>query len=461
MAGNSSRGSEADRQLARMTTTPIPPLIVRLAIPSIISMLVTTLYNTADTWFVSQLGTGQSAGVGVFMPVMAIIQALGFMLGQGAGSHIARLLGQQQIEAARMKASSAVFAALVTGLGITVAGILMLDPLLRLVGAGEDFLVHAREYAFWILLVAPIKCASFVLNNLLRYEGKTFHAMVGLTTGGLINIALDPLFIFVFGWGVSGAAIATALSAVISFVILLAMLQSRHSALRLSPRAISRKAGDYIEMVRLGFPSLTRQGLASIAISLQNSSAEALGGAAAVAAFSIVGRVTFFVTALMLGLGQGFQPVVGYNYGARAWSRVRAAYRFTIITGFLLQAGMGLLLFLFAPQVVQAFRDDPAVIAVGIPIMQLQTAILPLMAPNTATNMLLQASGHAYSATLLAASRQGLFFIPLMLVLPRLFGLNGVIAVQPIADLLTLAITIPFALRFFRNLPQADGIAYG
>ena len=450
-----SKELRARQQHARMTQTPIPRLILSLAIPTIVSMLVTTIYNTADTWFVAQLGTGESAGVGIFFPIMAIIQAFGFTFGQGAGSQISRLLGRHQLAQASERASSALFASLVVGGLIALTGLLVLDPLLHLIGADASFIHHARDYARIVLVAAPLLCASFVMNNLLRAEGLTLYSMIGLSAGSILNIALDPLLIFVFDMGVAGAALATALSSLVSFSILLGLLRSRLSTLTVAPRHVSRRPSLYLQMLRLGMPSLTRQGLASISMSLMNNRAAALGGVAAVAALTIVGRVTFLILALMLGLGQGYQPVVGYNYGFRHYRRVRESFRFTMLTGFLLEAAVAVLLIAFAPDIIRLFRDDPEVVRIGAFAMRLQAAVLPLLAPNVATNMLLQSTGHAGAATLLSACRQGIFLIPLLLILPPLLGLNGVLVSQTGADLLTLLTTLPFIVRFFRRLPRS------
>ncbi len=310
-----------DEQLKRMTEAPIGPLIISLAIPTILSMLTTALYNTADTYFVSQLGTSASGAVGVVFCLMAIFQATGFTLGMGAGSVISRRLGGGDAASASAYGSASFFCALTLGTCICVLGQIFIDPLMVLLGSTPTILPYARAYARWILLGAPVMCCCFVMNNILRAEGHSAFAMCGLVTGGLLNIVLDPIFIFTFGLGISGAAAATLLSQCVSFTILASFFLRGKSMVGISVKNLPRRAATYCEIVRLGFPSLSRQGLASISTAALNASAGAYGDAA-VAAMSIVGRIFMFILSVMIGLGQGFTPVVGFNYGStRACAR--------------------------------------------------------------------------------------------------------------------------------------------
>lgn len=447
---------QANAQFKRMTETPIPKLILTLAAPTIASMLISSVYNLADTFFVGQLGTNSASGaVGVVFSLMAILQAFGFMIGMGAGSILSRFLGRQDSESASRFASTAFFLSLGCGAAIGVLGLLFLDPLLRALGATPTILPYARDYARFILLAAPLMCASFAMNNLLRFEGKAAFAMVGLTTGGLLNIALDPLFIFGLKLGISGAALATGLSQCVSFCILLSMFLRGKSQLVLSPRLFTRHIADVGRILTCGLPSFSRQALASIATALLNLQA-AMWGDASVAAMSIVGRIFMFVFSVMLGIGQGFQPVAGYNYGAGKYARLRQAFRFTLILG---QACMTLVTigaFFAAPWLVQAFRNDPEVIRIGTLACRLQCCAMLLVPAATCANMLFQSIGESAVATFLSCLRQGIYYLPLILILPRTVGLLGVQAAQPVADLLTFATCIPFLVRFFRRLPRQD-----
>ena len=318
----SAAAGAGDAQYRKMTQTPIPRLVATLAVPTIISMRVTAGYNMADTFFVAQLGTSAAGAVGIVFSLMAVIQAIGFMLGMGAGNLVSRYLGAKEQRQADCAASTAFFTALAFGLGITVLGTLFLDPLMRVLGATPTILPYARDYARYILFGAPIMCASFVLNNILRGEGKAMLAMVGIGLGGVLNIGLDPLFIYAFGLGIAGAAIATLLSQCVSFAILLACFLRRKSAVRLHIGQVSRKAEVYAHIIKTGMPSFCSQSLASVATVLLNVNA-AVYGDAAVAAMSVVGRIFMFVFSFMLGFGQGFQPVAGYNFGAKRYEVCR------------------------------------------------------------------------------------------------------------------------------------------
>lgn len=317
-----------DAQYIRMTETPVGKLITSLAIPTIISMLVTSIYNIADTYFVSKLGESASGAVGIVFSLMAIIQAVGFTLGMGAGSWISRLLGEHKDKLASNVAASGFYAALLFGALISAAGFIFTNPLMNLLGATETILPFARDYARLILTASPIMAASFVMNNILRAEGKARFAMVGLTSGGILNMLLDPLFIFVFKMGIKGAAAATSISQLVSFVILLICFLQKKTITSISPKNISKNITIYLQIIKNGLPSFSRQGLASIATVALNKNA-AVYGDPAVAAMSIVGKIAMFIFSVSIGIGQGYQPVVGYNYGAEKYERVKKAFFFT------------------------------------------------------------------------------------------------------------------------------------
>ena len=319
--------NQADK-FARMTQTPIPRLITTLAVPTIISMMITSVYNMADTFFVGRIGTSATGAVGVVFSLMAVIQAIGFMFGQGSGNYIARSLGGQDFRDASRMSATGFFSALIVGGLITLFGLLFLDPLVRLLGATETILPYARDYARYILLGASYMTASLVLNNQLRFQGSASYAMVGIAAGGILNIALDPLFIFVFGMGIAGAAIATVISQFVSFCILLAGC-TRGGNIRIHFRDFTPRWELYREILRGGLPSLWRQGLASVATICLNLAAGPYGDAA-IAAMSIVSRVNMFASSALIGFGQGFQPVCGFNYGARLYRRVREGFWFCV-----------------------------------------------------------------------------------------------------------------------------------
>lgn len=437
-----------------MTTDPVCPLIVRLAVPTIISMLITAVYNTADTYFVSQLNKSASGAVGIVMPLMALIQAVGFTLGMGAGSNISRLLGEKQNEKACEYGSKALFAAIALGAVITGVCFIFFEDLLLLLGSTDTILPFARDYAFYILCAAPLFTALFVLNNILRGEGKAFFSMMGVAAGGLLNIIIDPIFINNLSLGIAGAAIATAISQLVSVMILLMPFIFKKTIIRLSFSHLFRNAEVYLQILRIGLPSLLRQGLASLATILLNNSAANISDAA-VSAMTIVTKVSMMINSAFIGFGQGFQPVVGYNHGAGLHGRVRRAFMFTLAVGTGLLTVLGIATWIFAERIMNAFIDDSEVVKIGIAALRAQCIATPFMAPGIVTNMVLQSVGKAFGASVLSSARQGLFFIPLILTLPHFFGTQGLIWSQPVADLLTLVAAIPFGVIFLKNLKKA------
>ena len=442
-------------QFRRMTETPIPQLILSLAAPTILSMLITSIYNLADTFFVGQISTSASGAVGVVSSLMAIIQALGFMLGHGAGTIISRSLGNRDTTAATRFASTSFFTALVFGVVLAVAGLGTLPHFMMLLGSTETILPHACAYARPILIAAPLMISSLVMNNILRYEGKASFAMIGLVTGGVLNIALDPLFMFVFGLGTAGAGIATALSQSISFCILLSMFLRGKTVSQFRLSAVTREARDFGRILLGGAPSFGRQGLNSIGGMLLNLAARSHGDAA-VAGMSIVSRIFMFIISVAIGVGQGLQPVASFNYGARKYRRVRQAAIFTIEAAFCMLVVLVGLCWVNGDALVRLFRDDPAVTTVALPAFHYQCLAMLLQPIIVVANMTFQSVGASGRATFLACCRQGVFFIPLILILPRTHGLFGVEICQPIADVLTFLVSLPFLIAFLQQLGRMD-----
>ena len=413
----SSRERPRRDQRTRMLEEPVPRLVLTLAVPTIISMMVTSIYNMADTYFVSQINTSASGAVGIVFSIMAIIQAVGFTIGMGSGSVASRLLGQGLPDRAAVIASSAVVAAVVCGSLLTLAGLGTLEHFVWILGATETIYPYALQYATYILWGAPVMCLAFTLNNLLRWQGKANRSVIGLGIGGVLNILLDPIFIFGLDLGISGAAIATLLSQCVSASIM---------------------------------PSFFRQGMASVSAMALNFNAGVYGDAA-VAAMAIVTKVFNFLLSAVIGFGQGMQPVVGYNYGAKELGRVRQAVSFslkfcTVILTVAAAAGA-----VFAPQIVQFFRNDPAVVAVGTQAFRFQCISLPLAAVLVFANMLFQSLGKSWRASLLALCRQGMFFIPLVYLLPMHFGLLGLEVTQMCSDLIAFLVSAAFLLHYFRR----------
>ena len=439
------------QQYIRMTQTPIGKLIGTLAIPTIISMLVTNIYNTADTYFVSRLGTSASGAVGIVFAFMTFYQAIGFMCGHGAGSFVARFLGAKSPDKAKMFAASTFFLSSLLGTLLSLAFYLNLNRVLYFLGSTKTILPYARQYAVWILIAGPFLSASCTLNNLLRYEGRAMYAMIGLTTGGILNMIGDPILMFGFGMGVSGAGLSTCLSQIISFLILLSMFCIHITVTDVSPRRISTELSTYWEIMKVGSPSLLRQGLNAASTILLNQQAKVYGDPA-IAAMSIVGRMSFFIGACAIGTGQGMQPVISFNYGARKYKRVRESFHFTVKMAAALLSVFAVVCMIFARPIITWFRDDPEVIEIGTVALRwacVSALFQPLSVP---INMMFQSIGKSGRALFLSALRTGLCFIPLIEVLPLYLGLTGIEIAQPISDITAALISVPFAVSFLRQL---------
>lgn len=449
--------SNRARQYRTMTETKIPTLILRLALPTVLSMLITGIYNLADTYFVGQLNnTSASGAIGVVASLMAIIQALGFMLGHGAGSHISRSLGAKDADTATRYASTGFFTALLLGGILSVVGLFTLDGFMLLLGSTDTILPHAAGYAFYILLAAPIMMSSLVMNNILRYEGKAFFAMIGLVFGGILNMILDPILIFSCGMGTAGAGLATAISQCVSFLLLLSAFLRKKTVSRFSLFRITKKPREFFGILAVGLPSFGRQGLAAIAGMLLNVAARGYGDAA-VAAMSIVSRIFMFLMSVVLGIGQGFQPVAAFNYGAKKYRRVRDAALFTVAAATVAVVLFGSVCYLFAPELIRAFQNDGEVLSIALPAFRYQAIALIFEPVIVSCNMLYQSVGRAAIATPLAMCRQGIFFLPLILTLPSAFGIAGIQAAQPLADVLTFLVTLPFFILFLSRLSKDRG----
>ncbi len=446
---------EQNAKFIRMTTAPVGSLVCSLAVPTIACMLVTALYNLADTYFVGMLKSNSATGaVGVVFSLMAIIQAVGFFFGHGSGNYISRQLGKQKTEAAAQMAATAVVLSFGAGLVILVLGQLFCGPLAELLGSTPTILPYAVDYLRIILIGAPFMTASFTLNNQLRFQGSAAWGMVGIVTGAALNVALDPLFIFTLKMGVSGAALATILSQIVSFCILVwVSMRGNNLPLRLQNVRISLHY--FKEIARGGLPSLCRQGLASVATICLNNSA-GIYGDAAIAAMSVVNRAMHLAQSVLIGFGQGFQPVCGFNYGAGLYHRVRQGFWFCVRTATLFLLAVSLIGLFFAPQIMAIFRDDPQVVAFGTRALQFQCLSFPLCGIITIGSMMTQTMGLVGRASVLAVARQGLFFIPAVVLLPLFLGEMGVQMAQSVSDVCSFALTIPISIGVLRQLKRAE-----
>lgn len=435
-----------------LTQAPVSRVILTMAVPTIVSMLVTCFYVIVDTYFVGQLNTQSTAAVGIVFPLMSLIQAIGSFFGHGSGAYMSRELGARRTDNASSMATTGLVYALLTGILIAVVALLFLRPLSLVLGSTATSLPFTEQYMAIILLGAPFQIASFTLNSQLRMQGNARYAMWGIISGALLNVILDPILIFACGLQLRGAALATVIGQLVSVAILLAMCHFRATAgVRLRPRFLSLHWHYAREIVYGGSPSLSRQGLASISVVLLNVAAAGYGDAA-VAAMSIVSRVTMFVMAVIVGLGQGFQPFCGYCYGAALYNRLRHGFWFTVRVGFVFLLCFSAFFFCFAEQTIAVFRDDAIVIAVGSTALRWHLAVYPLNAYIMAGNMMLQTTRRPLRANVLSSARKGLVFIPFILILPHLFGLMGIAMCQAVCDVVTFIIAIPIVRSAFREM---------
>ena len=448
------KGMTKEEKLKQMTETPVEKLVPRLAIPTIISMLVTSIYNMADTFFVSQIGTSASGAVGIMFSAMAMIQAIGFTLGMGSGNYISRSLGNRDDETSGRAASTAFFTAGVIGLLLAVFGTIFFFFFVYFLGATDTIAPYAQAYARYIMLAAPFMMTSFVMNNILRAQGNALFSMVGITVGGILNMILDPILIFIFHMGISGAAIATMVSQIVSFGILLYQCNVQKGCIRIQISKFTPTFAMYGEILHAGLPSFCRQGLASIAVVVLNYAAGPYGDAA-IAAMSIVSRFMMFVNSSLIGFGQGFQPVCGFNFGAKRYDRVLKAYWFCVKVAVIMLSCFGVIAFVFSKPIVTAFRrEDAQVIEIGTLALRLQLLTMPFQAWVIMVNMLTQSIGYGFRASLVAMGRQGLFLIPSLLILPQSLGVLGLQIAQPVADMLTFVLATVIVTGVLKELKR-------
>ena len=449
-----AKGMTKEEKYRQMIETPVNRLIPRLAVPTIISMLVTSIYNMADTFFVSQISTSASGAVGVMFSAMSMIQAIGFTLGMGSGNHISRSLGNRDEERAGVFAATAFYTAAIIGTAILVFGTLFSRQLVFFLGATQTIAPYAQDYARYILIGAPFMMTSFVMNNILRSQGNAVFAMVGITVGGILNMILDPLLIFGLDLGISGAAIATMVSQIISFCILLYQCNARPDCIKIQLSKFRPSGKVYGEILHAGLPSFCRQGLASAAAVILNFAAGPYGDAA-IAAMSIVTRFMMFINSSLIGFGQGFQPVCGFNFGAERYDRVLEAFWFCVKVAVIMLTVFGIVSFGISRPIITAFRrEDLQVIEIGTLALRLQLLTMPFQAWVIMVNMLTQSIGYGFRASLVAMGRQGLFLIPALLIFPKLFGILGLQMAQPIADMLTFVLATVIVSGILKELRQ-------
>lgn len=439
----------------KMTQTPVARLVIMLGIPTTISMLITNIYNMVDTYFVGTLGESPQGSIGILLTLQAIIQAFAFMLGHGSGTYVAKTLADKKVEHANKYISTAFFVGGGIGLLFSMLGLLFLTPLMRFLGATETILPYAKQYGMWVLLACPFLICSLILNNNLRYEGKATYAMIGLVSGGLLNIFLDYLFVKELSLGVFGAGMATAISQIISFSILL-ILYTRMAESKINLRYVAKSKIIYIQIVKAGFPSFIRQGLNSISGGLLNRLAGFYGGQVGIAdatidAMSIVNRISNLIMCVGMGIGQGLQPVAAFNYEAKLYNRVKRGLATTITISFAFVLVLCVPVFFLAENIVFIFQKSDTVIKLGTQALRFALGGLLFMPLYVPMNMTYQSIRKSGIASLLSLLRSGLVFIPTLIISTSICGVQGILFSQPLADVITALINIPFIVHFMKK----------
>ena len=435
-----------------MTQTPVPKLILTLSVPTIISMMVTAIYNTADTFFVARVSdidavnTSATAAVGLVFTVMALVQAMGFFCGHGSGNYLSRMLGADNHKEANEMASTGFALAIILGIVIAIVGNIFVNPIAAFLGRGATDLTieFTKRYMRIILLGAPFMMAQFVINNQLRFQGAAYYAMIGLMCGAVMNMILDPLLIMGFHMGVRGAAIATVMGQMMSFIVLL-IGTSKGENIKMSVKNVHLNWHYIYEIINGGAPSLFRQGLAAISTLVLNYTAGSIGSDAAIAGMSVAGKVLMMMASALIGFGQGYQPVCSFNYGAGLTNRVKEGFKFCVKYSTIVLIGIGAVAFIFAPNIIAAFSKDPAAVQVGVAALRFQCCTLPLSGAIVISNMMLQSIGKGVKASITASARNGICFIPMILILPVFLGITGVEMAQACADVLAMFVAVPMA----------------
>ena len=438
-----------------MTQSPVRQLVMKMALPTIIAMMTTALYNIIDAYFVGHISTEATAGVGVSFAYMTFINAFGFFFGHGSGNYISTALGAKQYGDAEKMAAMGFLSSMGLGTIAAVVGLFFLSPLSQMMGATPEILPYANDYLIFILIGTPFMMSSLTLNNQLRLQGNAKYAMIGISTGAVLNIVLDFLFIYVLEMGVAGASLATCISWIVSWVMLF-VGTTMSGNVHIKLKNFNPSWQSYKDIFKGGNPSLARHFFVCVSTIMLNRYAAYYAApgaeASAIAAFAIVARIMMFAFSIILGVGQGFQPVCGFNYGAGLHERVRQSFVFTVELSTIILIIMSITFAIFAPDLIRFFRsEDPELITIGSEVLRWQCLSFPLIGLSTATNMMYQTTRKTLIATLLSMGRQGIFFIPTIVILPHIIGFQGVEMTQAIADALTFLLALPFAIKESRH----------
>ena len=443
--------AEKSNRIYLLEEAGVASALLKLGIPTMVGMLISALYNAIDAYFVGGLGMSQMGAVSVVFPIVQIIIGLGMMFGAGASSYISRLLGKGDNEQADKTASTSLFSGLLVGAIIIIGIMVFLDPVLTALGSTETILPYARAYAKIYVTGSIINVFTVMMNNLLTAQGATKFTMIAMLTGSIANVILDPIMIYGMDLGIEGAAIATVISLCINMALYIGYIAKKKGVLRFSVRNIDPSKTIYAEVLKIGIPVLLFQMLASVAMGSINTAAKPYGDYA-VAAMGAVIRIMTVVTYVVFGFLKGFQPFAGYNYGAKKYERLKKSIRLCMIWSTVFCIVAAIVLFIFADPIVSLFGTDTEMVDIAAKALRLNAVLFITFGFQMVYASLYLAIGKSLVGSVLSLSRQGIFFFPLVLVLPHVMGLTGVVWVQPMADLLTTILTIVFAVRINHTL---------
>lgn len=444
-----------DEKTRKLAETPIPKLLTEMSIPAIIGMLVTAVYNIVDTVFVGRIGTEAIGAVTIAFPLFMAISAIGLTFGIGSASFISRLLGENDKKMANRVSTTSIITTFILGIVMAAGGLYYLRPLLRLFGATDVIMPYAVNYTAIIIIGSIFTMSNMNMNNMVRAEGSAKMSMIALSTGALLNIILDPILMFTFKMGIAGASTATVIAQAVSTVMLLVFYKSDKSVLDFKIREFNPSLAIYTEIMKIGVPTLIRQLLSSVAMTLLNNMA-AVYGAAVVASVGIINRVFSFGFFVIAGFTQGFQPIAGFNFGAGKIQRLKDSIKITIKRTTIFGIILFIVFFFFNEQVISFFSRDPEVIEIASTGLRLYALALPLLGFSITINTLFQALGHGIPATILSLSRQGLFFIPAIILLSNSFEMQGLFMAQPVADGLTSLLTGLLFIYVYQEIKELE-----
>jgi len=452
-SGSMAANRDPEARQRMMLDTPMHKLIPAMAIPTIIAMFISSIYSLTDAWFISSLGVEAIGAIGINVTIDNIIMMAGSFLALGANSYIARLLGAGDNKKASNVLATSFYTALMTGTLVLILGFSFREPMVRFFGATETIAPHAIDYASFVLISAPIQAAIFVLNHCLRSEGSAKLAMVGMVSGAVMNVILDYFFIMVLGWGLRGASAATAIARLVTFCVLLQPYLSGRSVLSLRIRNIRYNRDIITEVFKMGCPSLFRLAASTLAAIVTNRIAGGFSDSA-LAAISLTNRIMMFMVSLSLGFGQGFQPVAGFNWGAKRYDRVHQGFWFSIKVLVVVMTALSTVMFIFAPQVIALFDQSgsPDMVRIASLALRFICAVMPMEAWVVISTMCFSGIGRAFGSAVLSLSRQFICLIPVLLVLPPLFGETGLAASQATADVMAFVISLPLMIGTLRLL---------